>query len=245
MASNPYLAQQDEVDHLYELLRSRSNVIRSRYGRMPSPRDLPAARRDWSTKGVYFFFEPSETRDKGGEQRIVRIGSHTGAQSSIESRVVGEHAVDWGRSVFRNHLGSALIRQGKFDHAINSKEREKWAQLWSSSEGSFTAHNDRKRLHPSLHSLHPIVTQTVASMTLVWVEVADRTERLELEEQCIRLLSNYLRQSAPIDASSPAWLGHYALCEEVQRSGLWNVKHVKKAHTPGFLAEFQQYFVGI
>ncbi len=79
-------------------------------------------------------------------------------------------------------------------------------------------------------------------MTLVWVEVADKTERLELEEQCIKLLSNYLRQRVPIDAPSRDWLGRYALCEEVQRSRLWNVKHVKKPHTPGFLAKVRQYF---
>ncbi len=137
------LAQQ-EVDQLYELLQLRINAISACYGRIPSPRDLPSARREWDTKGVYFFFESSETRGNGGEPRVVRVGSHTGAQSTIESRVVGEHAIDWGRSVFRNHLGSALIRQGSFDHAIDSSDREKWAQLWSSSEGSFTAHNDRK-----------------------------------------------------------------------------------------------------
>ena len=245
MPSNLHFAQQEEVDRLYELLQPSINAIRSHFGRIPTPRDLPTARRDWGTKGVYFFFEPTDTRANSDELRIVRIGSHTGEKSSIESRVVGEHAKDWGRSVFRNHLGAALIRQKKFDNEIDSADREKWADLWSSSIGSDTAHNDRNRLHPTLHSLHPIVTRTFASMTLVWVEIADKTERLELEEQCIRLLSNYLRQGAPIDAPSRDWLGRHSRHEEVRRSGLWNIKHVTKPHTPGFLTRFQQHFLRV
>lgn len=245
MPSNLHFAHQVEVDRLYALLQPRINAIRSHFGRIPTPRDLPTARRDWGTKGVYFFFETTETRANHDELRIVRIGSHSGEKSSIESRVVGEHAIDWGRSVFRNHLGAALIRQGKFDNEIDSADRDKWAALWSSCVGSNTAHNDPKRLHPTLHSLHPIVTRTIESMTLVWVEIADRTERLELEKQCIRLLSNYQRQGAPIDAPSHGWLGRHSLHEEVQHSGLWNVQHVKKPHTPGFLTEFQRHFLRV
>jgi hypothetical protein len=79
-------------------------------------------------------------------------------------------------------------------------------------------------------------------MTVVWVEAGDRGERLELEKQCISLLSNYSRCGSPIDQSSTTWLGHYALSEEVRRSGLWNMKHVKTLHTPGFLDHFRKYF---
>jgi len=243
MNSNAHIRQQAEVDRLYELLQLPSNAIRSHHGRIPTPRDLPAARNAWRTKGVYFFFEPGEKRATSDAQRIVRIGTHIGEASSIESRVVGEHSIDWGRSVFRRHVGTALIRKGEFDSAIDSAERERWAGLWFSRVGKWPVHTHPNRLHPTLHALHPFVTATIGRMTLVWIEIPDRTERLELEKQCIKLLSNYLRGEVAIDPPSDGWLGRHALSEEVRRSGLWNVVHVKKPHTPGFLAQFQKYFL--
>jgi len=199
-------------------------------------------RNEWRTKGVYFFFEPGEKRAAPDAQRIVRIGSHRGETSSIESRIVGEHSVDWGRSVFRRHVGAALIRKGEFDSAIDSAEREPWARLWFSRVDRGPVHTDPKNLHPTLHPLHAIVTRTIGSMTLLWVEIPDRNERLELESQCIKLLSNYLRQEAPIDPPSDTWLGRHALREEVRRSGLWNQQHVKGGHIPGFLGRFEKAF---
>jgi hypothetical protein len=192
---------------------------------------------------VYFFFEPGEKRATRDTQRIVRIGSHSGQASSIESRVVGEHSIDWGRSVFRRHVGTALIRKGEFDSAIDREERERWASLWFSRVGKWPAHTDPDLLHPTLHALHPIVTRTIGSMTLVWVEILDRNARLELENQCIKLLSNYLRDEAAIDPPSDGWLGRHALSEKVRRSGLWNVQHVKEPHTAGFLGDFKKYFI--
>ncbi len=243
MNSNARIADQSEVDRLYDLLQPRIDAMRSRYGRIPTPSDLPSHRNAWRTKGVYFFFEPGEKRATRDAQRIVRIGSHSGEASSIESRVVGEHSIDWGRSVFRRHLGTALIRKGEIDGAIDRAERERWAGLWFSRLGQWAVHTHRDRLHPTLHPLHPIVTRTIRSMTLAWVEIPDRTERLELEKQCIKLLSNYLRSDAPIDPPSDGWLGRHALSEEVRKSGLWNMQHVKKPHTPGFLGHFQEYFL--
>lgn len=243
MNSNGNIRHQAEVDLLYELLQHRISAMRSRYGRIPTPRDLPTARNAWRAKGVYFFFEPGEKRATGDAQRVVRVGSHRSDRSSIERRVVGEHSIDWGRSVFRRHVGTALVRKGEFDSAIDGTGRERWAGLWFSSVGQWPVHDHPNLLHPTLHALHPFVTATIGRMTLVWVEIPDRTDRLKLEEQCIKLLSNYLRAEAAIDPPSDGWLGRHALTEEVQKSGLWNVQHVKQPHTPGFLGRFQKYFL--
>lgn len=243
MALNRTLAEQ-EVDRLYEMLQPRIDAIRSQFSRLPTTRDFRIQHRNRDTKGVYFFFEPTETRANQDELRIVRIGTHTSDESSIEKRV-DQHAKDWGGSVFRLHVGAALIRQGRFDHEIDSADREKWARLWVEKVNKKTAHNNRKLLDPMLHSLHPIVTRTIENMTLVWVEIADSQERCDLEKECIRLLSNYRRQGAPIDAPSHGWLGRHALDEKIQRSGLWSVNEVTTPHTPGFLTKFQQYFLSV
>lgn len=233
-----------EVDRLYDLLASRRELIRSRYGRTPTVGDLPGSRDQWRTKGVYFIFEESEKRAESHSEtkRVTRVGSHSGRNSTIESRIVGEHAADWGRSVFRRLVGTALIRRGDFDHSIVPSDRDKWAETWYSRQGQWAVQHDPKRLDPMLHALHPMVTSTISAMDVLWVEIDDRTERLELEKQCIMLLSNDQRAAASVDPASAGWLGHFALSEKVRASGLWNQQHVTKPHTEGFLSAFARYF---
>ena len=232
----------DEVDQLYQLLEGPSETLRSRYGRVPTPRDISSSRSAWGTKGVYFFFEAGEVRANHVAQRIVRIGSHRSDTASVERRIVLEHATDWGRSVFRRHVGTALIRKGAFDASIQPSDRDHWASAWYSHTGGWPAHTRPSLLHPTLHPLHPIVTRTIADMTVVWVEILDKEDRLALEGQCISLLSNCLRQGTAIDPPSENWLGRYALSDEVRRSGLWNVQHAKRPHKDGFLEAYQRYF---
>ena len=232
-----------EVDQLYKLLNLRGDQIRSLFGRIPTVRDLPKMRNGWRTKGVYFLFDATEKRaGKSNSYRIVRVGSHSGELSSIESRIVGEHATDWGRSVLRRLMGAALIRRGDLDHTIEVAERDRWAKVWYSKDGQWAVQHNPAKLHPTLHPLHPIVTRIISDMGVLWVEVADRVERLELEKQCIMLLSNSLRSHSPIDPPTKEWLGNYSLSEKVRTSGLWNQQHVKKLHAKGFLDHFAKQF---
>jgi hypothetical protein len=231
-----------EVDRLYQLLEFPAQAIRSRYGRIPTPRDLSSTRTDWGTKGVYFIFEPGERRSSGDAERIVRVGTHLSDKTSIERRIVLDHATDWGLSVFRRHVGTALIREGAFDSEIPRAERDHWATGWFAVADGWAVHANPARLDPALHPLHPIVTRVIANMTIVWVEIPSNKDRRDFESQCISLLSNYLRSETPIDPASPTWLGRHALKDEVRRSGLWNVQHVKKPHRPGFLESYEKYF---
>ena len=235
------ISTQAEIDRLYMLLQLRSEPILSRYGRIPTLRDLHSPRTTMGTKGVYFLFEPGECRSNLAAQRIIRVGSHRSQRASIESRIA-EHATDWGRSVFRRHVGTALIRKGDFDAAIQVADRDRWAALWFERFNGWAVHHRRARLHPTLHPLHPIVTRAIAEMSAVWVEIRDQAARLELERQCIRLLSNYLHHDKQVEPPSDTWLGYYALSEKVRKSGLWNVQHVGRPHATGFLDSFQKYF---
>jgi hypothetical protein len=237
------ISDRTEVERLYQLLQVRCDAIARRFGgRLPTPAKLASVRTGSRSSGVYFFFENGELRSTSEAPRVVRVGTHTGSKSTIESRIVGEHATDWGRSVFRRHIGTALIRRGALDNQIAQSDRDRWAQSWNSKCGRSAVHHLPKHLHPTLHPLHGVVTQTVGTMPVVWVEISDRVERRELEKQCIRLLSNHLRSDAPIDPPSVGWLGRHALAEQVRLSGLWNVHNVTKQHGPGFLDHFARYF---
>jgi hypothetical protein len=172
----------------------------------------------------------------------VRVGTHSSDNASIESRVVGEHLKEWGRSVFRRHVGTALILRGDFDNSIHWAEREQLAASWYARVNGWAVHADPRRLDRRLHELHPLVTEYIGSMSLIWVEIPDRTDRLEFERQCIRLLSNYSRSHAPVDPPSDDWLGRHALSSAIQISGLWNVHNVKSRHRPGFLDQFEKYY---
>src|SRR5688572_806167 len=157
---------QPEIDHFYDLLARRIAVISSRFGaRLPTALDLPLQKSAWLTKGVYFIFEEGEHRVVNEKPRVVRVGSHTGPASTIESRIVGEHAVDWGRSVFRRHIGTALIRRGTLNGMKETADCERWAQHWYSSVNRWAVHIDPKRLHPTLHPLHKLITDTIGRMS--------------------------------------------------------------------------------
>jgi hypothetical protein len=77
--------------------------------------------RDWPYRGVYFFYEPSETRKESGVgPRIVRIGTHAliaGSRSTLRQRL-GQHrghASHGGNhrgSIFRLLVGQALLARG-------------------------------------------------------------------------------------------------------------------------------------
>lgn len=233
---------QAEIDRLYDLLEGRIEVLRDRYGHVPRANDLLNERRRGKTSGVYFVMEPNEYRADGTRQRVVRVG----ITSSIESRLVKEHAKDWGRSRFRMQVGAALLRRGDYDSHIDRAEADQWVAEWYRQvplrSGTWGVHDRPELLDPILHSIHPMISHAIGEMNFVWVEVADKEAQRALERESIMLLSNYARPNATIDAPSATWLGRHAREAEIRQAGLWNVMHVKKPHTPGFLDEFQKYF---
>src|SRR6187399_3214592 len=65
--------------------------------------------REWPTRGLYLFFEPSETRNESGTgPRVVRVGTHAlaaGSRSTLHQRL-GQHRGQ--SSGGGNHRGSIL-----------------------------------------------------------------------------------------------------------------------------------------
>jgi len=90
-------------------LRARLGCVRRREcnGRM-----------NWPKQGVYFFFESGELRSDGLTPRVVRVGTHAVSKNShttLWSRLSNHQGTVKSKggnhrgSVFRKHLGSALL----------------------------------------------------------------------------------------------------------------------------------------
>jgi len=192
----------------------------------------------WPKRGAYFFFEPGEERTTSGAGlRIVRVGTHglkTGSGSTLWGRLkqhkgtVGGSDPGGGNhrgSVFRLHVGSALIRRGSRSEAV--------AGGWGKGGSADRLVRERER------PLERAVSRQIRSMPLLWVDIGDEpgpsSMRGYVERNAIALLSNCNSRNAPIDPPRSDWLGRRAAREAIRDSGLWNVNHVAGSCDPEFL----------
>ena len=99
------MERREHLDHFYELLGELEGGL------------------GWPKRGVYFFFEPGELREDGRTPRGDRVGTHglkAGSRSTLWGRLrqhrgsLGGELAGGGNhrgSVFRLHVGSALLRR--------------------------------------------------------------------------------------------------------------------------------------
>ena len=185
-------------------------------------------------QGLYFFYEDGEDR-ADGTGRVVRVGAHALTATS--------RATLWGRlrqhrghlaggdpgggdhraSVFRRHVGAALIRRGGLPDDLLAS----WL--------------DRRRPPSSRHSQEAAVEREVSRhigvMPFLWLAVPGRADRGYLESSSIALLS--CLAGGP-DQPGAGWLGRHAERPEIRESGLWNVHHVSGRYDPTFLRRLAQ-----
>jgi hypothetical protein len=203
-----------------ERLYGAIDRLRERVG---GARTLASAdgRSGWPSHGVYLFFEDGECREDGREPRVVRVGTHAlpaTSRTSMWQRLSQHRGTLGGRhpgsgnhrgSVFRLHLGSALIARDGWPEA---------AATWGRGSSAST------EVRAGEVELERAVSRYIRSMPLLWLDVPDRHDRRVIEQDLIALLSNADRPSR--DAPSEAWLGRHAAHPAIRRSGLWNVHHV-------------------
>lgn len=203
----------------------------------------PDLRRAVPAHGIYFFFEPGEMRSDSGEgHRIVRIGTHGIIEKSkanlwdrlrahrghIKGRFLGggNHRV----SVFRKHIGTALIRRFYFGDSN--------FQTWG--EGSSAS----RQIRAKEHLLEIEVSKYVCSMPFIWIAIRDgprgRNQKKYIERNAIALLSNFDYKDYPIDSTSPNWLGLSSGSESIRSSGLWNINHLSGNNDIGFINEMER-----
>jgi hypothetical protein len=221
------------ADQFYMLL----DELAARLGGPRRLRDCTGAD-GWPSHGVYFFYEDGETRT-GGSARIVRIGTHAltaTSRASLWARLRqhrgrlasrnpggGNHRA----SVFRRHVGAALIRRGEWPDGLlgvwlDRTRRPEWADE--------DARVERE------------VSRYIGAMPFLWLPVPDEpgggSHRGYLESNSIALLS---ARAGTIDRPSTGWLGCDSPEAEIRESGLWNVHHVNALYQPEFLKILDSY----
>lgn len=150
--------------------------------------------------GVYFFYENGEVYQFDGEvhRRIVRVGTHR-SQDRFRSRIYQHFMGNKNSSVFRKHLGGALIRKME----PNDPRLHQWL----------------KQDTPTFPEIEEEVSKVLREhFSFNCITVEDKEERQDLEERIIATLAYDCKPS-------PNWLGHHSASEEIRASGLWNVEH--------------------
>jgi hypothetical protein len=135
-------------------------------------------------------------------------GSHPGS---------GNHRA----SVFRRHVGSALIRRGDWPDTL----LDSWLDRHRPVED--------RAIQESQIELE--VSRYIGAMPFLWLAVPDRpdgtSDRGYIERNTIALLSSL----AGPDQPSASWLGNHAASLKVRQSGLWNSDYVGDGYDAGFL----------
>jgi hypothetical protein len=222
-----------DTDRFYDLL----DRLRHLYG---GTRTLATstARDGWPSHGLYFFYEPGETRSTGGP-RVVRIGTHALTQTSRTTlwRRLAQHrgqvsgsnpgGGNHRGSVFRLHVGAALLRRDQAPAELLAS--------WLSPRP-----DPQCRVAERAHERK--VSDYIGAMPFLWLPVPTQpdgtSDRGYLERNSIALLS---RSAGGLDRASSGWLGKHAVNPAVVRSELWNVSHVDDEYDARFLDLFAEH----
>jgi hypothetical protein len=213
-----------DTSRFYELLDELDHQV-------GGPRRLRNCTADsgWPVYGVYFFFEDGESRTAGQCPRVVRVGTttsrtlwdrlakHRGRQASEACTFALAAGPRRAHSVFRRHLGTAIITR---DHPDWPPEvLDDW-------------YDPSYRHQPLEEQIEREVSEYIGVMPFLWLDVPDSKDRHDIEAGAIGLLSMC---TGDADPPSDDWLGRYAYRKEILDSGLWNVQLINEPHDPGFL----------
>jgi hypothetical protein len=201
----------------------------------------------WPYRGVYFSFEPGETRsDTGSGPRVVRVGTHAlkaGSGTSLWQRLSqhrGIAATGGGNhrgSVFRLLVGGAVMKRDAFVEPLS------WSLGNDPGAAARSLGTTRDQLLAAERPLEAAVSDLIRRMSVLWLAVDDiagpQSDRAKIERNAIALLSNYGKVT--IDPPSAEWLGLHCDRERVRRSGLWNNNHVDEGYNVGFLDLMGRY----
>lgn len=152
--------------------------------------------------GIYFFYEDGELCEINGKitERIVRVGTDK-ADDRFRDRIRNHYKGNKNSSVFRKHVGSAIINKNK-PRNIDISE-------WM------------KPMTPTSNDIEELINLTFKEkFRFRCIYVQSENDRLYLEKRLIATLSHW--NYSP----SSHWLGHFAERKEIQNSGLWNVQHI-------------------
>jgi len=191
-------------------------------------------RQDWPKRGIYFFYEPGETRGSSREGRVVRVGTHAvsrGSKSTLWQRLIAHRGTKAGLgnhrgSIFRLHVGAAVAR----------RETNLAVATWGIGQSADRLTRDGEK------DLEYVVSKHIGAMQILWLGVDDEpgkeSDRAYLERNLISLLA---QEGRKLDQPSLNWLGVQSPDERIRNSGLWNLDHLGFQYDSSFLDQFQRY----
>lgn len=230
----------DDLDRFYSLLGD----LEQRVGGARKLKNCTGYM-DWPDRGVYFFFEPGETRASTDRARVTRVGTHAvseGSSTSLWDRLKQHYGTGSGSSnhphggahrgsVYRKRVGEAIIEK----HELQDDYPD-WDKRWSS------INRERSVVRDEEYILERRVSTYIREQPFLWVNLDDKpsadSNRATLEQNAIALLSNFGKR--PIDQRGDEWLGRYSQSREIRESGLWNVNHVEENYEEEFLELLEQ-----
>lgn len=156
--------------------------------------------------GVYFYYEQGESIRCADAtfEKIVRVGSHR-KMGGLPRRLIDHYWANKDGSIFRKHIGCALIRRNGNPEVCLGP----W--IAKGQPYDLTLENE---VDSSLRTRFKFRT----------LLVPQACERDFLEKNLIAFLSQ-----AGLSAPSETWLGRFSPYPEIRESGLWNIRHVEEA----------------
>ncbi|MBL7147935.1 MAG: ParB N-terminal domain-containing protein [Nanoarchaeota archaeon] len=164
--------------------------------------------------GIYILFEKGEKAH--GVDRIVRVGTHTGA-NQLKSRL-WQHFINENkdRSIFRKNIGRALL----------SKEKDQFLQQWEVDLTTKKAKEDNKgkiNFKKQKEVEEGVTKYMQDNFSFIVFEVPEKEKRLKIESKIISTIS--LCDECP---PSKEWLGLSSPKKKIRKSGLWLVNELYK-----------------
>lgn len=164
--------------------------------------------------GIYALFEKNEKAH--GEDRIVRVGTHTG-DNQLRSRLF-QHFINENkdRSIFRKNIGRALLSKNK-DNFIGQWEIDLTTKQ---AKDRFMDKVDIKKLKEIEKQVSKYIQE---NFSFIVFRADEKEERLKIESKIISTLS-LCEECKP----SQNWLGLFSPKEKIRDSGLWLVNELYK-----------------
>ncbi|MFO7697150.1 MAG: hypothetical protein R6X16_08335 [Anaerolineae bacterium] len=164
--------------------------------------------------GIYVLFEDGETGHGG--KRIVRVGTHTGANqlpSRLHQHFLKENK---DRSIFRKNVGRALL----------ARDGDPFLRQWeidlttSAAKAEYAAQMDREKLSQTEQRVTEYMRRAFSFAVFA---SDDKTERLRWESLLVSTVS-LCDECGPSDQ----WLGQHSPKARIRESGLWLVNELYK-----------------
>ena len=182
--------------------------------------------------GIYIQFERGEV-GHGGD-RIVRIGTHTGAKSFLKDRLnehwfakneqSGEYKGQY-RSIFRDKIGDAIINKSRQEGSgfWTKEDLILWADPWRGGPRKWEKFQMIERIEQYRKTCKLISDYVYENISFALIEMETLEQRKYFEKRLISTVSN-CTECRP----SKDWLGNFSTKLKVCQSGLWQEEQLWK-----------------